>query len=229
MSPSSGGGFELPRHSSGDGWRFVLRRGHYSAAALTPRLTARGGSRASRAGPPPRLLPSGGAPAPSLVPPLPTVAPLLTSGLRGERLRATPAHFFSATPMSFHAGCAGCRQHCVVGIVGGPFWPWLCSCVASPPPKRYAGANARTTGQGRYVPLHRRARTPLSLHFTPPASCARIFYAPAPPTMPTPLASGYARRTRVSRHCYARLFTSWPGAFQIATSSVRLPSFGRTI
>lgn len=121
------------------------------------------------------MLPSGGAPAPSLVPPLPSVAPLLTSGLRGERLRATPAHFFSATPMSFHAGCAGCRQHCVVGIVGGPFWPWLCSCVASPPPKRYAGANARTTGQGRYVPLHRRARTPLSLHFTPPASCARIF------------------------------------------------------
>lgn len=137
MSPSSGGGFELPRHSSGDGWRLELRRGHYSAAALTPRLTARGGSRASRAGPPPRMLPSGGAPAPSLVPPLPAVAPLLTSGLRGERLRATPAHFFSATPMSFHAGCAGCRQHCVVGIVGVPFWPWLCSFVASPPPKRY--------------------------------------------------------------------------------------------
>lgn len=40
------------------------------------------------------MLPSGGAPAPSLVPPLPTVGPLLTSGLRGERLRATPAHFF---------------------------------------------------------------------------------------------------------------------------------------
>ena len=44
-----------------------------------------------------------------------------------------------------------------------------------------------------------------------------------------PFSTGYARRTRVSRHCYARLFTSWPGAFQIATSSVQLPSFGRTI
>lgn len=104
LSPSSGGGFELPRHSSGDGSRLVLRRGHYSAAALTPRLLARGGSRASRAGPPPRLLPSGGAPAPSLVPPLPAVGPLLTSGLRGERLRATPAHFFSATRGFLHRG-----------------------------------------------------------------------------------------------------------------------------
>lgn len=99
-------------------------------------------------------------------------------------MRATPAHFFSATPMSFHAGCAGCRQHCGVGIVGGPFWPWLCSFVASPPPKRYAGANARTTGQGRYVPLHRRARTPLSLHFTPLASCARIFMRQLHPRCP---------------------------------------------
>lgn len=64
MSPSSGGGFELPRHSSGDGWRLVLRRGHYSAAALTPRLTARGGSRASRAGTPAPLAPLGRGPRP---------------------------------------------------------------------------------------------------------------------------------------------------------------------
>ena len=64
MSPSSGGGFELPRHSSGDGWRLELRRGHYSAAALTPRLTARGGSRASRAGTPAPLAPLGRGPRP---------------------------------------------------------------------------------------------------------------------------------------------------------------------
>ena len=64
MSPSSGGGFELPRHSSGDGSRLVLRRGHYSAAALTPRLTARGGSRASRAGTPAPLAPLGRGPRP---------------------------------------------------------------------------------------------------------------------------------------------------------------------
>ena len=94
MSPSSGGGFELPRHSSGDGWRLVLRRGHYSAAALTPRLTARGGSRASRAGPPPRMLPSGGAPAPSLVPPLPSVAPLLRRGYGESGCGLRPPIFF---------------------------------------------------------------------------------------------------------------------------------------
>lgn len=64
MSPSSGGGFELPRHSSGDGSRLELRRGHYSAAALTPRLTARGGSRASRAGTPAPLAPLGRGPRP---------------------------------------------------------------------------------------------------------------------------------------------------------------------
>lgn len=71
-----------------------------------------------------------------------------TSGLRGERLRPTAARFLSATRMSGSAGRAYCRKHSGVGFVGGPFWPWLCSYVASPPPKRYAGANARTAGRG---------------------------------------------------------------------------------
>ena len=97
MSPSSGGGFELPRHSSGDGWRLELRRGYYSAAALTPRLTARGGSRASRAGTPAPLAPLGWGPRPFPRSPAPYGRAQPTAGLRGERLRATPARFFSAT------------------------------------------------------------------------------------------------------------------------------------
>lgn len=105
MSPSSGGGFELPRHSSGDGWRLELRRVfYYSAAALTPRLSARGGSRASRAGPPPRLLPSGGAPAPSLVPPLPTVAPLLRRGYGESGCGLRPPIFFRLRQCRFTRG-----------------------------------------------------------------------------------------------------------------------------
>ena len=124
MSPSSGGGFELPRHSSGDGWRLELRRVYYSAAALTPRLTARGGSRASRAGTPAPLAPLG----------------------RGPR----------------------------------PF-------PRSPAPYGRAPPNVGATGRA---------------------------------------VAGYARPFFFG---YARLFTSGPGVFQIATSSVRLPSFGRTI
>lgn len=116
MSPSSGGGFELPRRSSGDGWRFVLRRVHYSAAALTPRLSARGGSRASRAGPPPHLLPSGGAPAPSLVPPLPSVAPLLRRGYGESGCGLRPPIFFRLRA-AFYIVAGGLSDCDVVGAV----------------------------------------------------------------------------------------------------------------
>lgn len=104
MSPSSGGGFELPRHSSGDGWRLELRRVYYSAAALTPRLAACGGSRASRAGTPAPLAPLGWGPRPFPRSPAPCGRAPPSSGLRGERLRATPAHFFSATRGFLHRG-----------------------------------------------------------------------------------------------------------------------------
>ena len=65
FSPSSGGGTEPPRHSSGDGWRVELRRFFitFAAAWFAPVGRAAELSRQPR-GPPPRVFRPAGAPAP---------------------------------------------------------------------------------------------------------------------------------------------------------------------
>lgn len=108
-------------------------------------------------GPPPRFAPPGRGPRPFPGPPLPTVAPRLTAGLRGERSRASPRSFLSATR----------------GVQDG-------KCFSSASDILCVGC--RTEAPTVY--LHA---------------------------------------------CYATRPTSVVAAFQIATSSVRLPSFGRTI
>ena len=80
FSPSSGGGIELPRHSSGDGWRVELRRIFITFAAVCfapfsmPPLRGAVGGRAAELsrqprGPPPRVFRPAGAPAPLFRPP----------------------------------------------------------------------------------------------------------------------------------------------------------------
>lgn len=117
-------------------------------------------------GPPPRFAPPGRGPRPFPGPPLPTVAPRLTAGLRGERSRASPRSFLSATR----------------GVQDGK-----CSITASDKLCFVPVGHAQIVGHLHYAP---------AVYLT-------------------------AR--------YASCPTSVVAAFQIATSSVRLPSFGRTI
>ena len=117
-------------------------------------------------GPPPRFAPPGRGPRPFPGPPLPTVAPRLTAGLRGERSRASPRSFLSATR----------------GVQDGK-----CSIPASDKLCFVPVGHAQIVGHLHYAP---------AVYLT-------------------------AR--------YASCPTSVVAAFQIATSSVRLPSFGRTI
>lgn len=121
LSPSSGGGIELPRHSSGDGYRVELRRFFitFSACSVAPfsmppptsgAVGGRGGDLRAvrRAGTPaPPAVRSGG-PRPFSRPPLPTVAP--RQGRRGYG-RAVSAYGgrFCRLPRQGAAPAAGGR------------------------------------------------------------------------------------------------------------------------
>ena len=95
FSPSSGGGTEPPRHSSGDGLRVELRRFFitFAAVCFAPVGRAAELSRQPR-GPPPRVFRAAGTPAPLFRPP-PRYA--------GERL-SLRSHFFSATALGGGGG-----------------------------------------------------------------------------------------------------------------------------
>ena len=99
FSPSSGGGIELPRHSSGDGLRVepALNLITFAAVCIAPDGRAAELSRQPRGPPSPRI-PGGGAPAPLFRPP-PRYA--------GERL-SLRSHFFSADAL-MGGGCGWVR------------------------------------------------------------------------------------------------------------------------
>ena len=108
FSPSSGGGIELPRHSSGDGWRVELRRFFITFAAAWFAPYRRGADLRGvlRAGAPaPRLCGSGG-PRPFSPSPLPTVAP--RRGRRGfASLRESGARYARGFFFGYRVGGGG--------------------------------------------------------------------------------------------------------------------------
>lgn len=98
FSPSSGGGIELPRHSSGDGLRVepALILITFAAVYFAPFRRGADLRGVLRAGTPaPRLCGSGG-PRPFSPSPLPTVAPRQGRRGYGRAVLATLAAFFSA-------------------------------------------------------------------------------------------------------------------------------------
>ena len=120
FSPSSGGGIELPRHSSGDGLRVEPARIFITFAAVCIAPYRRGADLRGvlRAGPPPRACAARGAPAPSRRPRSLRSRPARVGGATGERCSLRSRLFFRL-PRWGAAAAAGCAERAPASALSG--------------------------------------------------------------------------------------------------------------
>lgn len=120
FSPSSGGGIELPRHSSGDGLRVEPARIFITFAAAGSRRTVAAPTYAASCarGPPPRACAARGAPAPSRRPRSLRSRPAGVVGATGERCSLRSRLFFRL-PRWGAAAAAGCAERAPASASSG--------------------------------------------------------------------------------------------------------------
>lgn len=203
FSPSSGGGIELPRHSSGDGLRvepariFITFAAVYFAPFSMPPLRGAVGGRAAELsrqprGPPPRVFRPAGAPAPLFRPP-PRYA--------GERL-SLRSHFFSATasggggggwgrltrplrprrrgaPCSLRSRCAPSPPR-PLRRVASSAWRALRDPPASVAPRRAPAAAPRRVRVARYEMSWVSQKNRYATGFPLPTSAEPVFFGNPP-------------------------------------------------